>query len=183
MEIRTSFDINQLELLKEEMPAKAKVLFQYQGVFSKEKIKDFLTEISNHTSSWPSAHKKLYYILIELAQNVSKYSNWREEDQGVGSFILGETEKEFFFLMGNVISNKALQVLLKKCDIINSLDRESLRLFKRQQRNLIPGTNRGAHIGLIMVALTTKKPLDIRIKQINSDFSYFILNVGVEKIS
>ncbi len=181
MEIRTSFDINQLALLKQELPAGAKILYEYEGVFSKEIIKEFLTQVTNHVSQYPRIHKKLYYVLIELAQNVSKYSSWRDEDQGVGSFILGETENDYFFLMGNVVSNQALQVLLKKCDIINSLDRESLRLFKRQQRNLIPGTNRGAHIGLIMVALTTKKPLDIRIKQVDPDYSYFILNVSIEK--
>ncbi len=181
MGIRTSFDIDQLNMLKEELPASCEILYQYQGIFSKEKIKEFLNKISENAEGFLTAQKKLYYVLIELAQNVNKYSNWRENNDGVGSFILGKTETNFFFLMGNIISNQALQVLLKKCDIINSLDRESLRLFKRQQRNLIPGTNRGAHIGLIMIALTTKKPLDIRIKQIDSDYSYFIINVEIEK--
>ncbi len=181
MEANNYFDIKQTVFLEEQIPANSKILYQYEGVFSKEMIKEFLHQITLYTKNYPRSHKKIYYVFIELAQNVKKYSAWKEDNTGVGAFLLGETDNEFYFLIGNVVENGALQVLLKKCEIINSLDRESLRLFKRQQRNLIPGTNRGAHIGLIMVALTTKKPLDIRLKQLDADYSYFILNVTIEK--
>ena len=181
MQEKISFDINQLVLIKEEIEFGMSIFYEYEGKFTNEIIKEFLYQIDKLSKNNVKLYKKLFYILIELAQNVNRYSNWREDDQGVGAVIIAENDKEVELLIGNVISNSALKVLLKKCDIINSLDRESLRLFKRQQRNLIPGTNKGAHIGLIMLALITKKPLDIRIKQINKSYSYFIIRVKIEK--
>ncbi len=72
-------------------------------------------------------------------------------------------------------------MLEKKCKIINSLDRKSLREFKIYQRNLIQGTNGGAHIGLIMVALTTRKKIELYTYSIENNNNFFSINVKVNK--
>ncbi len=179
------FNINQLELLISQVPENVRILKTFEGVFTKEKIHELTGYISQITKGDVQAYKKFFYVFIELAQNVSNYSDWRKEDGknsvGIGSIVIGEANDSYFMAIGNIINNKDLQVLIKKCDIINSLDRESLRLFKRQQRNLIPGTNQNAHIGLIMVALTTRRKLDITIKTVDDQYSFFILKAFIPK--
>ncbi len=180
------FNIDQLELLRQELPEDGQVEYEYEGVFTKEVIHEFTQKIMKLTNGDFQAQKKFFYVFIELAQNVSRYSDWRsmtdgKNSLGIGAVIFGQTKDSYYFLIGNVVENSALKVLIRKCEIINSLDRESLRLFKRQQRNLIVGTNQGAHIGLIMVVLTTRKKLDIRIKPIDEMHSFFILRVFIEK--
>lgn len=179
-------EINQLEILKEYINEDYKTVLEYEGVFSKPKIYEFAVMLNKLTMEYPAIQKKMFYVFIELAQNVSMYSDLKGEisngkNTGKGAVIVGYTDKEYFFIIGNVVNNKALQVLIKKCEIINSLDKESLRLFKRQQRNLIPGTSGGAHIGLIMVALTTRKKLDIKIKPLGNDYSFFMIKVAISK--
>ncbi len=184
--VKNSFDIDQLGLIKQLIPENAKILLEYEGPFSKEIIRLFSLKISEFIKTNSQVYKKFFYVFIELAQNVKEYSDWRStledgKNYGVGALIIGELDDRFILYIGNVVNNKDLEVLKKKCEIINSLDRESLRLFKRQQRNLIPGTNQNAHIGLIMVALTTRKKLDIDIKPIDENHSFFTLKISIQK--
>ncbi len=162
-----------------------KVTLEYEGVFDKQKIVELGSFIKEKTKKYPQAEKKLFYIFVELAQNVGYYSDEREifegKDTGKGKVVFFETENTLGFIIGNVIRNSALKVLLKKCELINSMDREELREFKRRQRNLIPGTNGQAHIGLIMVSLMTKQPLQIFSAEIDETYSFFSIKVEVEK--
>ena len=185
-EATKKFDIDQLEILKTGLPDDVEQMYQYEGAFTKEKIRDLTLQINRLTKGDQQAYRKFFYVFIELAQNVANYSDWKvrvndKEDAGVGALIFGSTKENYFMLIGNVVNNDDLKVLIRKCEIINSLDRESLRLFKRQQRNLIPGTNQNAHIGLIMVALTTRKKLDITIKPIDDKYSFFFLRILIPK--
>ncbi len=184
--VKNSFDIDQLSIIKQIVPKNTKILLEYEGPFSKEIIRLFSQKISEFVKNNSQVYKKFFYVFIELAQNVKEYSDWRAigddgKDYGIGALVIGELDDQYILYIGNVVNNKDLEVLKKKCEIINSLDRESLRLFKRQQRNLIPGTNQNAHIGLIMVALTTRKKLDIEIKPVDQNNSFFILKISVQK--
>ncbi len=184
--VKNNFDIDQLSIIKQLLPKNTKILLEYEGAFSKEIIRLFSQKIAEFIKTNSQVYKKFFYVFIELAQNVKEYSDWRTTDQdgkdyGIGALVIGELDDQYILYIGNVVNNKDLEVLKKKCEIINSLDRESLRLFKRQQRNLIPGTNQNAHIGLIMVALTTRKKLDIEIIPIDQHFSFFILKISIQK--
>ncbi len=183
--------IEELQLLHnalEKRYEKFDIIYTFEGIFDKDVISIFSKKITLLTKFHPKAQKRLFTVFIELAQNVGYYSDLRmkiadEKETGVGGLIIGENSEIFFFIIGNKITEKALEVLHKKCEIINSLDREELREFKRQQRNLIPGTNGGAHIGLILVALTTKRPLNVTIFDLKNEESLFTIVVEVNKTS
>lgn len=176
---------NKIKYLKDNIPTDSKIISEYEGVFYQKNIREFSLELKKATSGYPITSKRLFYVYVELAQNVKFYSDEyiinNSKKTGIGSQIIYETENEIGFIIGNEINNKASRVLERKCKIINTLSRDSLRELKRYQRNLIPGTNGGAHIGMIMVSLTTRKTLDYFIKKINDSSNYFILNVIIEK--
>jgi len=157
------------------------------GPFDKYVISRLGGKINILTNDNPKIGKKLFKIFIELAQNVSFYSEEKrteidaKRDIGVGSLVIGETVDSYIFATGNAINNELVPVLAQKCEIINTLDRNSLRKYKREQRNLIPGSNDGAHIGLIMVALITMRDLDVEFIPIDEYNSYFTVTVRVLK--
>lgn len=180
------FDNKKYEVfLNEVLEETESKVFEYSGIFDQEHVKKFAFELSKLTTDYEMTQRRIFYVFVELAQNVGYYSDFKntnkEKEVGVGSLIIYESEDYIGFNIGNVINTPSLKVLHRKCRIINSMDRDSLREFKRHQRNLIPGTNGGAHIGLIMVALTTRSNLDFRILDINDDFSFFSLNVKIKK--
>ncbi len=158
---------------------------KYDGIFEQNVIKDLAFYLNKMLKDVEITQRRMFYVFVELAQNIGFYSDERIEKDGksigIGVVVIYDNEDEAGFVLCNKVNNKAVSVLSRKCRIINTMDRDELREFKRHQRNLIPGTNGGAHIGLIMVALTTRKKLDTRIIPIDDKYSFFVINVKMNK--
>ncbi len=179
-------NLDKENILKSFLGNKVVVIDKYFGAFDRDIIvKNLIPKLNTITKKYFIAQRKLTYVFIELAQNVGFYSDEKKEvnnkNIGAGGLLFFETPETLGFIIGNLINNKAFEVLKHKTQIINNMSREELRKLKRQQRNLIPGTNGNAHIGLIMVALTVKQPLDIFYKKINDNFNFFAIKVEVNK--
>jgi len=174
-----------IEFIKQQLNVDEKILYEYTGTFEQNYIKETALHINSLLKEYPQTQKKIFYVFVELAQNVGLYSEETQEKDGkkvgVGSIIVYENENNTGFIIGNLINTSALRVLERKCKIINSLDRDSLRELKRFQRNLIPGTHSNAHVGLIMVALTTRKKIIISSYEVDEKNSFISLKVETEK--
>ncbi len=173
------------KILEKKLEAEDIILYEYNGPFTQKIVKEYAFHINKLTASNKIAQRRLFYVFVELAQNVGFYSDHRtlvgNKEYGIGSLIIYENKKSYGFIIGNYIVENALKVLEQKCEIINNLDRESLREFKIYQRNLIPGTNGGAHIGLIMTALTTRKKIEMDTYSIKNNDNFFSINVKISK--
>lgn len=176
---------NIMLFLKQQIPQDYKIIYEYTGPFEQAYIKEQAINFNNQLKDFPQTQKKIFYTFIELAQNVGFYSEEKqqinEKQVGIGTLIVYENDKNFGFIIANKIKKDAYEVLAKKCKIINELDRESLRELKRFQRNLLPGMYSNAHVGLIMVALTIRKPLVINSIDLDSDHKFFNFDINVEK--
>lgn len=135
----------------------------------------------------PKAGKKVFKIFIELAQNISYYSAEKNifkdgtKEIGVGMVVIGETSDSYTFLTGNLVKNDDISAVIDKSELINSLNRDELREYKRKQRNLPHSIKGGANIGLIQVALTSSNPLNIELSPIDDDHSFFSIAVKIDK--
>jgi hypothetical protein len=134
----------------------------------------------------PQASRKLFKIFIELAQNISYYSAEKsdfapDKHIGYGTLLIMEFPDSYSFITGNAVLNDNIIPLIEKCEFINSLDRESLREYKREQRRHPQGNLGNAHIGLIQVALTAANPLDIEVSPLDDEKSYFSIAVKINK--
>ncbi|OQX99263.1 MAG: hypothetical protein B6I24_02975 [Bacteroidetes bacterium 4572_128] len=162
------------------------VIISYKGPFDRHILFVIGDYIKTTIGKNSKASKKIFNIFIELAQNISYYSaeiNKLDEKKeiGVGTLVIGDHKNYYTFRTGNVVKKNDIIPIINKCELINSLDRDSLRKFKREQRALPPSENDGAHIGLIKVALTSSNPLDFQITNIDDDFSYFSISVKINK--
>lgn len=158
----------------------------YKGPFNSH-ILSFVGEyIKLIINNNPKASKKLFKIFIELAQNIAYYSAEVDElfegkEDGVGVVAIGEFEEYYTLHAGNLIHKQHAQVLEDKCNYINSLDKDSLREYKRTQRNLPQNAKDGANIGLIHSALTSDNPLIYKLSPVNEEHSFFALTITVMK--
>lgn len=162
------------------------VPISYKGPIDEKILQAIGSHIEGILSQHPKAGKKVFKIFIELAQNISYYSAEKsiykdKKEIGSGMILIGETEESYSFVTGNLVRNEDILSIIDKSEIINSLDREELREYKREQRKLPKGPKGGAHIGLIMVALTSDNPLDIEVTPIDDDHSFFSIAVKIDK--
>jgi hypothetical protein len=160
------------------------IQLSYTGPFDGKVLSvlgDYISEIIGKGSV---AGQKLFRIFIEMAQNISFYSEEKSltnQKVGVGTIIIRDVHNKLFLHAGNMINNMDAVEIIEKCEIINSMDRERLREFKRRQRNLPPGERGTANIGLIQVALTSENPLRFETTQVDENQSFFSIIITVNR--
>jgi hypothetical protein len=162
------------------------IALYYKGPIDEKILQTIGYYIDGFLSQNPKAGKKIFKVFIELAQNISYYSAEKnifrgEKEIGSGLFLIGETIEAYTFMSGNLVKNDDINAIIDKSEIINSLDRDELREYKRQQRKKPTGAKGGANIGLIQVALTSANPLDIEVTPVDDDHSFFSIAVKIDK--
>lgn len=162
------------------------VILSYKGPFDKDILAVLGHYINQLIAKNPRISKKVFSIFIELAQNISFYSaevNILGDDNqaGVGNFVIAEYEEHYMIITGNIVKNEDIIPVIDKCEVINSLDRDGLRKYKREQRNRPQGDHGTGNIGLIQVALTSDNPLDIKVTPIDDETSFFSLSVKIRR--
>jgi len=158
----------------------------YKGPIDDQILQAFGIYIEGLLKESPKASRKVFKIFVELAQNISYYSAEKSilsnnKEIGTGMVLISELPDSYTFMTGNLVQNDDIVSIIEKSEIINSLNREELREYKRQQRKLPPGRRGGAHIGLIQVALTSANPLDIEVNPVDDDHSFFSIAVKIDK--
>ena len=104
-------------------------------------------------------HIKLFKILVELCDNISRYAG---DDSGVrrvdpiGKIVLEEYSTHFITRAVNPVNRQDWFTLVGKCTKINLLDRDGLKKMRIKYRS--QNTKTG-NIGLINVALISKNPI------------------------
>lgn len=161
------------------------VILSYKGPINNILLAEFSKDIREKMQKDAINSKKVFAIFMEMTTNVLYYSREKNHFAGnerVGMVVITQTEKYYRLMTGNLIRKSASEILMEKCNKINSLDREALREYKRILRNEPPGEeSQGAGIGLVQIALTADNAVQIRIKEINDQFSFFIIYIDVLK--
>lgn len=174
-----SFDLYRYKQMYDD-----EIQLSYKGPFDSKVLSVIGEYIQKIIGPDSPVSQKLFKIFIELAQNIGFYSGEKsstDNETGVGMIIIREVEDQYFMHTGNLISTKDAEIIIEKCEIINSLDRQGLREFKRKQRNLPPGEKGTANVGLIQVALTSENPLKFKMSSIDKESSFFSIMVTVNK--
>jgi len=162
------------------------VLIWYKGPITDVIMAELSRDIRDKFADNPRASRKLFAIFMELAQNILYYSVEKkfigDREDSIGTILITEANEHYTFACGNLVDNKYIQELADGCDLINSMDREALREYKRERRSG-PSQERskGAGIGLIHVALTSENPLHVEYKQVDENSTFFSISVRVHK--
>lgn len=162
------------------------VLISYKGPVTPVIMAEISSDIRNKLASSPKASRKVFSVFMELAQNILYYSaekaSFANRKDSIGMLLLKECADCFEFSCCNLVESAYVNELNANCETINSLDREELRKYRREQRNKPQNErSKGAGIGLIHVAITSENPLTFESRKVNDKFSFFSISVTVPK--
>ncbi len=153
----------------------------YEGEFSHEVMKMFTSMAErdmDKTNEEKSVKRKVFHVMVECLQNMTKHSDdYDEEDQvGNGLFIVGKKEGVWNVITANKILNDRIDELKLSIDHINSLSKDELNdLYKKQIREGSLSQKGGAGLGLIDIARKTGRKLDYQFLPLEDKKNYFFL--------
>jgi hypothetical protein len=127
--------------------------------------------------------RRVFSILVEILENVSKYSPGKEAEEqfGMTVAIIRMEDEVYTITTGNLIRNKDVEDLKGKLDIINKNDKFGLKeLFRKSLSVLTPNSTSTGNMGLIDMARKSGSKLVYQFEQVNDRYSYYTLSVKVE---
>lgn len=159
------------------------VRLSFSGEFSPDLITVLLLMARSNIGG-KSVMKKVYNIMIECLENLTKHALKNEGDKFPAMFVLGKDDDFYYLATGNKILKEEIEVLSNKLEKANSLDREGLRNWYNEilmsEENL--SNKGGAGLGIIDMALKSGEKFDFSFEDIDGKNSFFTLKIKVKDV-
>jgi hypothetical protein len=126
--------------------------------------------------------RRVFSILVELLDNVARYSPGKEAEKqfGMPVAMIKLSEKSGSLTTGNLILNEQVSHLKEKIDIINKYDKAGLKdFFTRSLSGQTIYSDSTGNMGLIDMARKSGSHLDYQFEKVNELYSYYIITVKV----
>jgi hypothetical protein len=171
-------------------PASTSVL-HYKGKFTFERIGMLLNELKNKKETYqidPIQYKKLLTLMIEILENVLKYSDRFEvfvldHPDYQPEFELKMDGEGFILTSRNPVRDKDMNEIAKRIDRINTSNDDELRkIYRETITNGIFTEKGGAGLGFIEMAKITTNRLAYSFKRIDKGFSYFEITLHINHL-
>jgi hypothetical protein len=154
----------------------------YQG-FVEETV-EFLKDKVGILINSKARTQKFFIVLIELVQNIMRYSSEEYFDGNVkqkvrsGVLVIGYKEDSFFLQSGNMIFNTQVKDLEERLEILLSSDSKTLTsMYKERLTSPEGNASESAGLGLIEVARKASQPFEYKIEKISDNKSFFSITV------
>ncbi|GAB4449588.1 MAG: hypothetical protein Fur0028_04870 [Bacteroidales bacterium] len=150
------------------------------GPFNQESLLTLLNSLEGQMIGSISHKKKVFYIVVEMLQNIIKHGYIPEEgyDKDVipGIFLLGFSKNYYRILTGNFIENEQLINLKKKIDKVNALTKDEIDEYYNDSLFNFEGANsKKTGLGMIDIRLKSGFPVQYDILPINNQYSFLSL--------
>jgi hypothetical protein len=165
-------------------------ILHYKGKFTFERIGLLLNDLKNKKETYnidPVQYKKLLTLMIEILENVLKYSDRFEvfvldHPDYQPEFELNLSEDGFILTSRNPVRDKDKKEISRRINKINISDEDELKkIYRDTITNGIFTEKGGAGLGFIEMAKITTNTLVFSFEPIEKGFSYFelILNINL----
>lgn len=163
-----------------------KIILEYTGHLTFSTVGRLLTMLKHKMRKnglHLGAYKKILSIMIEVLENIYKYSDQYHDNKFIiqnyiPEFSIIQNETSYFIRSCNPIRNEDVKKLKAKLDLVNSKSNEELRLFYREK--ICDGEfsdKGGAGLGIIEISKISGNPLKYKFEKINDSFSSYHLEV------
>lgn len=160
---------------------------EYEGKITLDVIHNYTNKVEQllvTNNSDEIVQRKVYHILIEFLQNISKYSAFHkyEDDMatGYGRVFFGLRDESFDVITCNKVRKKDEKRIIEIIDHVNSLDKKGLKeLHVKQLKNSEFNEKQGAGLGFISVKKRNKQKLEYNFIDWENDEIYFLLKINV----
>ncbi len=166
------------ELLSKE------IIVAYRGTFEKRVLNVLARNIESSVQDNLVLKRKFFRIFLEFSQNIAYYSSEQVETadnelSGAGMLILKHgTNGNYMFMSGNMVKNDMLKYINERVELINSLDRDELRQYKREQLKLVE-TGVKNNLGILQIVLISGNPIVVKTMPLNDTESFIIITAEV----
>ena len=163
----------------------------YKGKFTFERIGILLNELKNKRASYridPVQYKKLLTLMIEILENVLKYSDQFElfvldHPDYQPAFELNLGSDGFILTSRNPVRDKDIKDITGRIDRINTSSEDELKkIYRDTITNGIFTEKGGAGLGFIEMAKITTNKLAYSFKSIDKGFSYFEVTLHINHL-
>ncbi len=160
------------------------VLFLRKGLFNHESfihLSAVLEQKANNETGESS--KVLFYIFVELIQNIYKHGLANEEGEVPGLFYVQEYEDHLYFHSQNLSSKENAKNTKERIDKLNSLSSQELLLLYKQRltEQINFEESRSGDIGLIEILKESKNSLICNIISNSEDSCFLSITVKLNK--
>ena len=136
------------------------------------------------------ASQEVFSVFVEQMNNMLMYSTEKEQfvtpgdlhsEAPKGTFILGTKGKAYFIQTGNMIKNDVVESMQKRIDYLNTLDKQGLRAYYKEQMRLEPDNpdSKGAGLGLIEIARRISSKIEYTFTPYDDGFTFFTMYVMI----
>ncbi len=155
----------------------------YEGKIDQEVIKSIAASVEkkmNEEKENMKFQRVIFHTLIELLQNISKYSD--DEIKGKGIIIVGKAMDKYYVSSGNVINNDKIPALTLLLESIHKLDLNQLKeQYDATISNGMFNKQGGAGLGLIDIVRKSKQKLQYNFETLNSIQSFYLVTATILK--
>ena len=133
-----------------------------------------------------SVQKKVFHVMVECLQNISKHADGYTTDSEVlssrGLFMVSKNSETYYVTTGNIVENDKIEELKTLLNHINSLDKEGLKvLHKTQMQEGRLSEKGGAGLGFIDIARKTGNKLEYHLLPVDDDTHFFVLTSTITR--
>lgn len=148
------------------------VQFLYYGSFNNETIKPIAYTLEQNVtvSNNLEMSRLLFHILIELMQNVAKYSIGEEEHRH-GMFAITAEGDSFSILSSNLVNHENRIRLTEIIEMVNTKSKEELNTLYREEL-LRDDDMSSAGIGFIDIMRNTSSPIEYSFSPVGESILY-----------
>lgn len=155
----------------------------FSGQFTPELITSMLFMAKKNISKSVTM-KKVYNIMIECLENLTKHGTLNDDDNErfPAIFIFGNDNDYYYLATGNTILEEQCEPLKQKIDKANSLDKKGLRDWYNEILMGDEGVSErgGAGLGIIDIAMKSGNQIEYEFKPLYDEYVFFIIKVKID---
>ncbi|MCE9540324.1 MAG: SiaB family protein kinase [Bacteroidetes bacterium] len=173
--ISTAFEAHQIMSEKN-------TLIAFTGHFDHLLTTLLLLNIKNKLSALESStgiDRKVYSILVESIENISKHSSKGDETQNIAILLLSKSEDKYTIVTGNHIMNDEIPALQEKLETVLKHNQAELKQLYREQILSKRTDDNNAGLGIIDMAIKSGNKIKYEFKKLTEDTSFYLLQIEI----
>ncbi|MBA3705619.1 MAG: hypothetical protein H0W84_06875, partial [Bacteroidetes bacterium] len=154
------------------------ILIAFTGHMDHKVTTSLLKNIKSKLNLFParnSADIKVYSILVESMENISKHAS----QQNRAMLLLSKTETTYSIVAGNPVENKNVPALRGRLEKISKLDNSELKKIYRDKLISGQGTEISGGLGMLDIAIKSQNKLKYDFQPLSELMSFYLLQIEI----
>lgn len=129
--------------------------------------------------------KRLYGIIVECLDNIAKHWIANDIEKILGRysppiFMLSRHNGFYYIITGNHIPTDQIDLLIKKIELVNALDKKGLQEYYRQTLSKESPLDRdNAGLGIIDIAIKSGNKLEYEFRPVTPTVSFYVIQAKI----